>query len=358
VVEATAWGPLRAGFTRNLRDPDLTYTAQAHAEREQAGTVSARAQAPRTQAGFFSSARTFFLPVGKNIDPAAVRGYPIDLTVKAHFSDAAARERALTADLHVATIQYGLGCYERWLSGDGDEWLDAALEVGRHLAESQQDDGSWLHRKPFPHTFDLAAPWPSAMAQGEGASLFVRLHISTGEEAFAAAARAALEPLSKTRAEGGVRAELDGGPWFEEYPTDPPSYVLNGALFALWGARDVAVALRDDAAQRIFAAGVDVVAANLWRFDTGWWSLYSLYPHRMPNVASSFYHDLHVNQLSAMHQLCPRSEFDAMRARWQRYAASSIHQLRAFAAKVAFRLVVPRNRPLPRRALRAPDSGR
>jgi hypothetical protein len=304
--------------------------------------VRVKKQAPRGRAGFFSSSRTFFLPVGKNIDPDAVQGYPIDMRVKADSLDVRETAGARPSRLHVVTAQYGLGCYERWLSGEGEQWLQAAVEVARILTCLQEDDGSWTQRIDLPHTFPLRAPWRSAMAQGEAASLLVRAFRETGEEPFATAALAALAPMSKLRAEGGVRAQLNGDMWLEEYPTDPPSYVLNGAIFALWGLRDVAVGLRDDAANDAFARGLNALAANLWRFDTGWWSLYSLFPHPVRNVASSFYHDLHINQLTAMQQLCPRAEFRTTRARWERYSRSPMNRRRAFAAKAGFRLLIPR----------------
>ncbi|HWE32959.1 MAG TPA: D-glucuronyl C5-epimerase family protein [Solirubrobacteraceae bacterium] len=295
----------------------------------------------RGSAGFFSSARTFFLPVGEKLDPSGVRGYPIDMRIKADSLDAAA---ACESPLHVVTLQYALGCYERWLHGEGDQWLDAAIRVGTHMVEHQEKDGSWLHLAPLPHTFPLPAPWRSAMAQGEAASLLVRLFIETRDEPFASSAVAALAPMYKTVAEGGVSAELDGGPWFEEYPSTPPSYVLNGAIFALWGLRDAAVGLADDAAARVFDDGTRTLARNLWRFDSGSWSLYSLYPHKVRNVASSFYHDLHTNQLEAMGKLCPLPEFKSTCQRWRTYSDSGLNQARAFAAKVRFRLMVPRRR--------------
>lgn len=303
-------------------------------------------QALPARAGFFSSSRTFFLPVGRQIDPSAVRGYPIDMSVKAASADASAVANPPPKGLHVVTTQYGLGCYERWLSGQGEQWLEAAVQVARRLVATQEADGSWTHRLDLSHTFPLRAPWRSAMAQGEAASLLIRSFQETGDESFAAAARAALLPMSKLRAEGGVCAQLDGELWLEEYPTDPPSYVLNGAIFALWGLRDVAVGLGDEAAERALASGVNTLAANLWRFDTGWWSLYSLYPHPVRNVASSFYHDLHINQLSAMQRLCPRTEFEGMCERWERYSRSSINRQRAFAAKAGFRILIPRRRRL------------
>jgi hypothetical protein len=265
---------------------------------------------------------------------------------------AKARSTALPAYIrrpaadYVAVAQYGLGAYERFLAEDRETWLEAALAVGRFLVDTQEPDGSWLNQQSFLHTLPMRAPWRCAMAQGQGASLLVRLYAETGEEQFATRARAALEPLSRSSDAGGVAATLDGESWPEEYPTAPPSYVLNGAIFAWWGVRDVAVGLGEVAAAEAFEAAVETLAGNLERFDTGWWSLYCLRRFPVAPVASSFYQALHVSQLEAMNLLAPRPQFEAMRARWAAFLESPRLRRRAFATKVAFRLVVPRNRIL------------
>lgn len=308
----------------------------------------------RSNAGFWSNAKTFFLPVGQHIDADGVRGYPIDMRVKAQSAKGLPAEywsENLENALHVGATQYALGCYERWLWGDGEEWLEAALSTARRLISLQSPDGSWRHRRPLPHTFPLPPLWASGITQGQGASLLVRLHQETDEAELADAATRALVPLTTPQAAGGVQGELGGMPWPEEYPTTPQSHVLNGAIFALWGFRDVAVGLGDARAGQNFDEGLDSLARNLHRYDTGSWSLYSLFPrHPIRNRASSFYHDLVVNQLTAMRQFAPRPEFEATRLRWAGYATSRYSQLSSFAWKAAFRLIVPRN-PRAARAL-------
>jgi heparosan-N-sulfate-glucuronate 5-epimerase len=308
----------------------------------------------RDSAGFFSSARSFFLPVGPQIALGQVRGYYIDFRVKAETPSWPPDWLPPPEEqLHVDVIQWGLGCFEQYLAGEGERWLAAALDVGAHLLELQQRggprDGGWLHPRPFPHTFRLPPNWLSGMAQGEGASLFVRLHLETGEDRFAAAARRALKPMTVPSSEGGVLALIDGRPLPEEYPTEPPSFVLNGAIFALWGYRDVAIAMGEADCARDFEAGVDTLAENLHRWDTGYWSRYDLAPHPVMNVASSFYHSLHVNQLTAMTRIAPRPQFEEIGARFSSYARSRVSRSRAFLRKGLFRLVVPRNRLMAQR---------
>lgn len=324
--------------------------------------MSTTATSQRSNAGFWSSSKTFFLPVGSRIDPDAVAGYPIDMRVKADAPGwprprRAGEERA--GALVVDITQWAIGCWERWLAGEGEEWRQGAIGAGRHLLEIQQPDGTWLHDRPLPHTVPLPAPWASGITQGQGASLFVRLHRDTGEAAFADGARLALQPLATPQSQGGLSGDVNGRPWPEEYPTEPQSHVLNGAIFALWGMRDVAVGLDDQAARDLFAAGIESLVANLPRYDTGSWSLYWLFPRPFRNRSSSFYHGLVINQLAATQLLAPHPELEQMRLRFQRYADSRLCRARAFAWKAAFRLLVPRNRFLAHRMpwTRSPAAG-
>jgi heparosan-N-sulfate-glucuronate 5-epimerase len=303
----------------------------------------------RDRAGFFSSAKSFFLPGGEQIEPGAVRGYYIDLRVKAPTPDGPRNP----SFLHVGGIQAGLGCFERYVAGEGEAWLGAAKEYAEALASHQQPEGpqagGFLHLEPLRHTFRLTPPWVSAMAQGEAASLLVRVFKETGEERLRESALLALRPLSLDMAEGGVSAMLGGGPFLQEYPTQPPSYVLNGGIFAIWGLYDVGVALDSAPARAAFERTLDTLIDNLHRWDLGFWSRYDLFPHPTTNVASSFYHDLHINQLRAMHRLVQRPQLAETAERWAEYAASPACRRRATAHKALFRLLVPRNRLLANR---------
>ena len=296
---------------------------------------------------FLSS--SFEVERGSQVDPGGVRGYPIDFRVKAlrktmwqGFDEEAGQH------VWVGAIQRGLGCFERYLLGEGDDWLDSARATADLLLREQREDGGWEHRFHYPHTFDIPPPWLSGMAQGEGASLLVRVHAETGEERYAEAARRALGPLGRTAEGHGASAPLDGALVPEEYPTRPPSLVLNGMIFGLWGLRDVAVGLGDDGAAAAFEEGVDALARSIDRWDTGWWSAYDLHPRRVRNVASVGYHSLHIAQLEALHALAPRPALAEAAERWSGYAESPANRARAWAGKIRFRLAVPRNRRLAR----------
>jgi hypothetical protein len=289
----------------------------------------------------------FEQPLGSLTGEGSVRGYYIDLRVKAKRPDwPGAWPWAPGEQSWIALAQLGLAAHERWLAGEGEEWLVLARNVGDTMCANQVEGGArhgaWEQGFDLPHTYELRAPWISAMAQGEGASLLVRLHLATGEAPYAEAALRALAPLRVPVAHGGTAALLDGRPFPQEYPTSPPSFVLNGGMFAMWGLYDAGLGLGDGAAAAEFEQAVDTLAANLHRWDTGSWSLYDLYPHPIRNWASPAYHQLHSSQLRAMAALSPRPEFTATAERFERYAASAPKRVRALAHKGAFRVRVPR----------------
>lgn len=307
----------------------------------------------------FGTSGDFRFSPGARIDPHEPSGYYIDLRSKAVSPEVPPRWwKPESARVHVVLIQWGLGCHERFLAGDGERWLEAARWAADRLLESQEQTGrwagGWVHRFPYKHTYRLEPPWLSGMAQGQGASLLVRIHRSLAGERYAAGALAAIEPMRKPPADGGVAAILEGGRIPEEFPTDPPSHVLNGAIYAIWGTRDVAVGLDDREAHFLASESMSALASALHRYDTGSWSRYDLYPHPIANLASPMYHRLHVAQLQAMAQLSRDGRFEQVGQRFADYLRSPANVAAAYARKVVFRALVPRNRWL---ALRLPWAG-
>jgi heparosan-N-sulfate-glucuronate 5-epimerase len=314
-----------------------------------------------------SQLHSFRLPMGSQLSAVKARGYPIDFRVKAKSPEWPPPWLASHLESYVSVAQRGLGCYERYLAGEGEAWRSTAAAAAAWLVGRQESsgraDGAWLHRYTYPHTFPLRPPWVSAMAQGEGASLLVRMYHETSDERFAEAAMRAIRPLSLTPRDGGAMARLDRGIFLEEYPTDPPSCVLNGGMFAIWGCFDVARALDDSCANGLLDASVDTLAALLDRYDTGYWSRYDLFPHPVTNVASPAYHRLHIEQLKAMALLTNRSEFASAASVFEDYLERRLNTTRALAGKTLFRLLLPRNRVLAGRlpwdrTIRQPEDGR
>ncbi|MGZ3585856.1 MAG: D-glucuronyl C5-epimerase family protein [Candidatus Limnocylindrales bacterium] len=186
-------------------------------------------------------------------------------------------------------------------------YLDQARAIAKRLSSIGIASRGGLY---LPYSFDFAlhgraddimrTPWPSAMAQGEALSLFIRLHMATGDDTYLAVARR----LFATLADPGVRA----GPWvsrvdarrylwLEEYPAPIPDQTLNGFLFAIFGLYDYDQAVHAADSAALLDGAVTTVKHYLpaFRHPHGL-SYYCLAHH----VQSVHYHHVVIKQL---HQL-------------------------------------------------------
>lgn len=241
----------------------------------------------------------------------------------------------------VSIVQLGLGALQHGdrrmlpLVGGAVDWVLARAGSSGLLA----------YRFPMPHTYPLDAPWHSSLAQAEAASLLVRASAALGRRDLLAAAGRLAGPLLDPGS--GLVAATPEGPVLQEYPTDPPAHVLNGWIASLFGVYDVARAGAGDvrAAEDAFAAGAAAVAARIGMYRTApGWSLYDLYPHPLRNVASRFYHRLHVDHLRALDAIASDARLAAAADEWERSLSSMAACGMATVRKVAFRTARPRSR--------------
>ena len=108
--------------------------------------------------------------------------------------------------------------------------------------------------------------------------------------------------------------------------------------------RSTAPASVSTAAEKRLSASVETLSGAVERWDTGYWSLYDLYRHRVRNVASPFYHALHARQLRLLAEMTGRSELEATAERFDSYCRRRRNRARALGEKVLFRLLVPHGR--------------
>jgi heparosan-N-sulfate-glucuronate 5-epimerase len=285
------------------------------------------------------------LPVGSAVGEATIRGYYLDFRAKTETASWPPPWFPWPGfHRFMGIAQWGLGAYERFVLGEGEEWLAAAVTASHYIVDEQRRNGhqrgGWLEPRAYAHTFRTGSEWLSGMAQGQCASLLVRAGLETDDQQLMESARLGLEPMRLLTREGGALARLGEGIFFEEYPTEPPSFVLYGGIFALWGAYDVWRGLGDEGAGELFTEAQETLSEHIVRWDTGFWSRYDLYPHPVANVASPSYHALHIDQLAAHTSLSPSASLEAAAARFRTYAQSRVRWTRALAQKAAFRLLV------------------
>jgi hypothetical protein len=250
----------------------------------------------------------------------------------------------------IAIAQYGLGRWNRWCEEGREEDLAVARRVGDWLVANLETNAHgkrvWMHHFDWEYFRRLRSPWYSGLAQGQGLSLLLRLAKDAGAEGarYRDAAEAAFESLAAPVEQGGCRfVDEAGHVWIEEYLTEPPTHILNGFMWGLWGVYELMRAESFDSglcdqAARLWEQSLATLEANLGRFDLGYWSTYDLAPLRLRNPASPFYHKLHLVQLEVMHRLSGRPIFLETRERWLGYQNSRICRKRAFLAKCVFKL--------------------
>jgi heparosan-N-sulfate-glucuronate 5-epimerase len=247
----------------------------------------------------------------------------------------------------IAIAQWGLANCNIFCATGDDERRHKALKAAGWLVSNLEQNpyGLWVwnHHFDWEYRDTLKAPWYSGLAQGQGISLLLRAHAITREEKYLEAADRAFVPLTKDISKGGVLfAESDlhsGKLWIEEYIVNPPTHILNGFIWALWGVFDYWLVCRDSTARQLFDRGVQSLIGNLARYDAGFWSLYEQSGTRLKMLASPFYHRLHVVQLRVMEKLTGERTFTDFAERWESYERSGANRTRALIEKSAFKLL-------------------
>jgi heparosan-N-sulfate-glucuronate 5-epimerase len=203
------------------------------------------------------------------------------------------------------------------------------LIQARQVRRSQDSSGGWRYPVPAPR-YRVEPGWYSAMAQGLAISVLLRAFDLTSERSYLDAAEAAGVLLLRPLDAGGC-ADYDelGQPFLEECPSDPPSHILNGAIFALIGLRELAGRTGGDG----FRPAGQRLASQLGEFDLGYWSRYDL---TFTAPASHAYHCLHISLLLAAGRTVGDARFGQTADRWHRYLGRPASRLRAMAGKARF----------------------
>lgn len=274
------------------------------------------------------------------------------------------------AHVWAGTSQAGTGpYYVRWDPGTGvygEDWTNAPFDergvllsgrarhyhpiriaqfaLHRHDLWSSTDDpgaradflaqAAWLRDRQEPtfpagaYRFDFAwtkygapAGWLSAMAQGEAISVLLRAHAMDDAGGFAAAAERAAQPFRHDAGRGGVVWRNGDEVFLEEIATDSPAHVLNGCIFALWGLWELHAANGEPWIDELAARTVATLRSWIPKFDTGWWTRYSLLRSAtgMPHVATLKYHEFHIAQMRVTAKMFDEKAFESAADRWESY---------------------------------------
>ena len=223
----------------------------------------------------------------------------------------------------IRIAQFALHRFGVWLSTGNAVARDDVIAQAAWLRDGQQPDGvGGSYRFEFAWTkYGAGAGWSSAMAQGEAISVLLRAERLEPGAGFADAAVRAAAPFRTEIDRGGVLWASGDDVFFEEIANRHAPHVLNGCIFALWGLWELSQLGHerwlDESVQRC----VQTLIRWLPRFDTGWWTLYSLMRSAAgrPHLATLKYHEFHVAQMRVLSEMFGEPAFTDAAQRWASY---------------------------------------
>ncbi|XP_059224462.1 D-glucuronyl C5-epimerase isoform X2 [Stomoxys calcitrans] len=233
------------------------------------------------------------------------------------------------SDLRVLSISFmGIGFFD-----------NVSLSTTNHLAHfydaaewfiNHQDlrTGGWPNpvRRSLNGFTELKPGWLSAMGQGHAISVLARAYWHSGDKRYLKSAALGLKPYRIFSKDGGVLAQfMDKYFWYEEYPTTPASFVLNGFIYSLLGLYDLnstAPSFIGKEAGKLFDQGMLSLKKMLLLYDTGSGTSYDLRHLSLgvaPNLARWDYHATHVNQLLLLATIDSDPIISQTAERWKGY---------------------------------------
>jgi heparosan-N-sulfate-glucuronate 5-epimerase len=217
----------------------------------------------------------------------------------------------------VSIAQYGLYCYGEYVAGHC-ELRQTCLRQAQFLRRCQRPDGTfayWDTRVKYA----VRAPWISAMAQGEAASLFLRAYCLTSERSYLDAALLAAESLKTDVAASGVSFVRGNAIFFEEIASQTPVHILNGHLYAAFGLWELCrFGFSDPELQRVHERAVQTLVRWLPLFDAKGWTYYQLAINARGAryYAPMNYHQYHIAQMYVFEAMTGAKVFGEYARRW------------------------------------------
>jgi hypothetical protein len=213
--------------------------------------------------------------------------------------------------------QFGLLAYGRWLRSHRPRDRAEVVRIADWLVRHQQRDGQWDYGFDFSWSGGrVSAQLGSSMAQGQAMSLLERAYRVTRRGVYLAAAVRALQPLEAPLTDGGLERCYRSScrmRFFEEYPTRPPSDVLNGFMFTLVGLYDLASVAPGSRAMALYQAGRRTLHLVLPRYDSHGIGRYCL---SSPQIADRLHEALQIFLLRALNSLAPDHRLVFYADRW------------------------------------------
>lgn len=230
---------------------------------------------------------------------------------------------------------YGLEHYSLYLLNNDIKSKEKFLKVANWLINNQDARGGWaykfdLHFYPSRFKEKLNSPWYSAIGLGMALSVLARAYNLTKDYTFIKNALKSTKIFETPSNKNGVLSKFENKFYFyEECPTDPPSYILNGFMFALIGLYDLYQSSKNNEALKLYNLGIVSLKRMLPLYDLGHRTAYDLTHYTTdggyPNVAKWGYHITHIHLLEAINSIEKDKKLNETLERWKGYLQGIIN---------------------------------
>jgi heparosan-N-sulfate-glucuronate 5-epimerase len=233
----------------------------------------------------------------------------------------------------ISLVFYGAGKVSN-ISLSDSEHLRMFIHGANWFINNQDSEGGWPSNvvfnpghKKYPKAQEIQPGWYGAMCQGQAISVLCRAFHATKDARYLEAAEAAISPfLLSSSKSGGLRAVfMNQYDWYEEYPTNPSTFILNGFIYSLIGLYDLAHTNPSTSkAKMLYDKGIRSLEVMLPLYDAGSSTFYDLRHvtmHTSPKIARWDYHSTHINQLLLLATIQQNSSqyFTETAERWRGY---------------------------------------
>lgn len=208
------------------------------------------------------------------------------------------KKKLRRSDIKVTSISlFGIGKFDN-LTFSTTEHITQFYDAAEWFVRNQNTKtGGWPNpvKRKLSEFAELKQGWYSAMGQGHAISLLARAYYhSNGDSKYLRAAINGLKPFRVPSRQGGVLAKFMGKyDWYEEYPTTPASFVLNGFIYSLLGLYDLNATAPKNLSREaatLFDQGMISLKKMLLMYDTGSGSVYDLRHITLGECLSFFQH--------------------------------------------------------------------
>jgi hypothetical protein len=225
----------------------------------------------------------------------------------------------------VTISQVALGCFHYYKLTKSAEarriYLNQIGWLKTHAIEDGNDYAWYEYSFAWP-SYGLKPGWRSGLAQGQAISALIRYHYDTGDQSVLPLMRKLKSEMLRSTADGGLATiSPEGELWIEEYPSTPPSFVLNGFISAVLGLYEYTRLFPgSDRSKTQLSAAIAGIKAALPHYDTGEW----MYLHRMAAPfprANVGYALTYISQMHTLWEITGDPLFLATELRWWSFYA-------------------------------------